>query len=55
MIEKIDSKDFIYYKDQPNTQSVYGIELDRIVEIKNFVTAEEAKSMMDYFDSKSAN
>lgn len=55
MIEKIDAKDFIYYKDQPNTRSVYGIELDRIVEIKNFVTREEAKAMMDYFESKGVN
>lgn len=53
MREKIDKKDFIFYKDQENTKSVYGIKLDRIVEISNFVTPEEAKSMIDYFDSRS--
>jgi hypothetical protein len=52
MIDKIDNKDFIFYKDQENTKSVYGIKLDRIVEIPNFVTLEEAKSMIDYFDSR---
>jgi hypothetical protein len=55
MIEKIDKKDFIFYKDQPNTKSVYGIKLDRIVEIPNFVNPEEAQSIMDYFESKAVN
>jgi hypothetical protein len=55
MIQTIDPSKFIYYKDQPNTQSVYGIELDRIVEIKDFVSAEEAKAMIDYFESKGVN
>jgi hypothetical protein len=55
MIEKIDKKDFIFYKDQPNTKSVYGIKLDRIVEIPNFVSPDEAQSIMSYFESKAVN
>lgn len=55
MIDNINKKDFIYYKDQPNTQSVYGLELDRIVEIPNFVSKEEADSIIKYFESKAVN
>ncbi len=55
MIEKIDPSKFIYYKDQPNTTSVYGIELDRIIEIEDFVSEEESKKIMDYFESKGVN
>jgi hypothetical protein len=55
MIQNIDKKDFIFYKDQPNTKSVYGIELDRIVEIPEFVNEEEAKAMINYFESKGVN
>jgi hypothetical protein len=55
MITTINPKDFIYYKNQKNTQSVYGLELDKIVEIPNFVSAEESKAIMDYFESKAVN
>jgi hypothetical protein len=55
MIQNIDKKDFIFYKDQPNTKSVYGIELDRIIEIPEFVNEEEAQAMIKYFESKSVN
>jgi hypothetical protein len=55
MISNINPNDFIFYKDKPNTKSVFGIELDRIVEIPKFVSEEEAKLMINYFESKSVN
>jgi hypothetical protein len=55
MIQTIDKKDFIYYKDQKNTKSIYGLELDRIVEIPNFISQEESDAIMKYFESKAVN
>jgi hypothetical protein len=55
MISTLDKKDFIFYKDQLNNKSVYGIKLDRIVEVPNFVNREEADAMMRYFESKAVN
>jgi hypothetical protein len=50
MITKLVPENFIYYKDEPNTKSVYGIKHNRIVEIPNFVTQEEANSIIEYFE-----
>ena len=55
MIKPLDKKDFIFYKDQPNTKSIYGIKLDRIVEVPDFVTEEQANTMIKYFESKAVN
>jgi predicted 2-oxoglutarate/Fe(II)-dependent dioxygenase YbiX len=52
MIESIDEGTFVTYKDEPNTKGELGITQNRIVEIPNFVTPEEAQSMIDYFESK---
>ena len=52
MIDSINSKDFIIYKDEPNTKGELGITQNRIVEIPNFVTPEEASGMISYFESK---
>jgi hypothetical protein len=52
MLKPLDQKEFIFYKDQPNTKSIYGIEVDRIVEIPMFVTKEQANTMIKYFESK---
>jgi len=52
MLKPLDQKEFIFYKDQPNTKSIFGIKLDRIVEIPMFVTKEQAKAMIKYFESK---
>jgi hypothetical protein len=46
---------FIYYKNEINTKGVLGIVENKIVEIPNFVTPEEASSMIKYFESKSMN
>jgi hypothetical protein len=50
MITKVVPENFIYYKDEPNTMSIYGIEHNRIVEIPEFVSEEEAQSIIDYFE-----
>jgi hypothetical protein len=55
MLTKVVPENFIIYKDEPNTKSVYGIEHNRIVEIPNFVTAEEAQSIIDYFEYTGKN
>lgn len=52
MISAIDRSSFIVYKDEPNTKGELGITDNRIVEIPNFVTPEEAKGMSSYFESK---
>lgn len=55
MITKIEKDKFITYKDEPNTKSVYGVEHNRIIEIPNFVTEEEAQSIIKYFESLGSN
>lgn len=52
LIEEINEDDFIIYKDEPNNdpKSVLGVKQNRIVEIPNFVDAETAKNMIDYFE-----
>lgn len=52
IIDLIEEKDFIIYKDEPNTRGMLGIPENRIVEIPNFVTPEAAKSMVEYFEYK---
>ena len=52
IIDSIIKEDFIVYKDEPNSKGELGIPQNRIVEIKNFVTPEAAKSMIDYFEYK---
>lgn len=55
MIKKVMPENFIVYKDEPNTQSVYGVEHNRIIEIPNFVSEEEAKSIIEYFEFMGKN
>jgi hypothetical protein len=52
MIDAIDQDSFIVYKDEPNSKGELGITQNRIVEIPNFVTLEEAEGMIGYFESK---
>lgn len=52
LIESIVKDDFVIYKDEPNVKGELGIPQNRIVEIKNFVTPETAKKMIDYFEYK---
>jgi hypothetical protein len=51
-IKPLSENEIIFYKDVKNTKSIYGIELDRIVEIPMFVSKEQAESMIKYFESK---
>jgi hypothetical protein len=50
----IDKDTFIYYKDEPNTKGVLGINYNRIVEIPNFIDPETSTNMIEYFESKAA-
>lgn len=52
MINEFNQDSFVVYKDEPNTKGELGITDNRIVEIPNFVTPEEAKGMIGYFESK---
>jgi hypothetical protein len=52
MIKNIEEKNFIAYKDEPNKKGELGITQNKIVEIPNFVTSEEAAAMIKYFESK---
>lgn len=52
MVNIINKKSFIYYKDEPIKDSVLGISDNRIVEVPGFVTAKDAKSMTEYFEAK---
>lgn len=51
----IDPSSFIYYKDEPNTKTIFDIPTNKIVEVPNFVSTEEAKSMVQYFESLGKN
>lgn len=53
MSEKIERSTFIYYKDDPMDSNIFGIKDNRIVEVPNFVTPEEALGMIGYFKTKS--
>jgi len=55
MIDKIDPSKFIVYKDDPNTKTIFGIPQNKIIEVPNFVSPEEAESMIKYFESFSSN
>lgn len=48
----INKDEFIIYKDEPNSKGELGIKQNRIVEIPNFVDAETAKKMIEYFEYK---
>lgn len=52
MIKTIDRDTFITFKDEPNDKGQLGITDNRIIEIPNFVTPEEASNMVRYFESK---
>jgi hypothetical protein len=52
MSKDLDKGSFIYYKNEPIENSVLGIKDNRIVEIPNFVTEEESRNMIDYFEAK---
>lgn len=52
MIDQIKESEFVIYRDEPTDKSQLGITQNRIVEIPNFVTPEEADSMIKYFESK---
>lgn len=52
MINTIDRDSFIVFKDEPNDKGELGITDNRIIEIPNFVTPEEAQNMIKYFESK---
>jgi hypothetical protein len=55
IIENLVPTDFIVYKDEPNSLGELGIPQNRIVEIKDFVSPETAKSIIDYVESYSAD
>lgn len=50
----MDSSSFIFYKDEKNhnSKSILGVEDNRIVEIPDFVTKEQALNVISFFDSK---
>ena len=50
IIDSIDKKNFIVYKDEINTKGELGIPENKIIEIPDFVSPECAKSMIDYFE-----
>jgi len=54
IIENIDEKDFIIYKDEDNLneKSRLGVEKNRIIEVPNFVSPDTAKAMTEYFECK---
>jgi hypothetical protein len=55
LINKIDPSSFIIYKDEPNTKTIFDIPRNKIVEIPNFVSKEEAQNMIKYFESLNKN
>lgn len=52
IIDNLDKSKFVYLKDEPNDKGVLGITHNRIVEIPNFVDAETAANMVNYFEAK---
>ena len=52
MSKTIDKGSFVYYKDEPIKDSILGIKDNRIVEIPNFVTEEDSRNMISYFEAK---
>lgn len=51
MTVALDKSQFIYYKDEENTKSLIGVTHNRIVEIPNFVDADTAAKLIDYFEN----
>jgi hypothetical protein len=52
MSDIINKDSFIYYKDEPIENSILGIKDNRIVEIPSFVSPEDARNMINYFEAK---
>ncbi len=48
----MDKSNFIVYRDEPTTLSQIGVTHNRIVEIPNFVDADTAQKMIDFFEAK---
>jgi hypothetical protein len=55
LTNKLDPSSFIYYKDEPNTKTIFDIPRNKIVEVPDFVSKEEAQSMIRYFESLNKN
>lgn len=53
-MNKLDYKSFIFFKDEQivNGKGQLGVDRNRIVEIKNFVEPEMARSLVDYFEKE---
>lgn len=51
MFYEIDPDTFIYYKDEENTKSKLGVTQNKIVEIPDFVDADTASKLIDYFEN----
>lgn len=52
LIETFNPETFIVYKDEPNTKGIMGVPQNKIIEVPNFVTAEAAKVMIEYFEKQ---
>lgn len=50
MLGNRDKKTYVYLKDDPVENSQLGVTQNRIVEVPNFVTPEQADAMIKYFD-----
>jgi hypothetical protein len=51
MSYSLDSNTFIYYKNEINTKSQLGVLENKIVEIPNFVDADIAEKLIEYFEN----
>lgn len=51
LINKIDPSTFNIIKDEPTTKSQLGVDQNRIVEIPNFVDADTAQKMVNFFEA----
>ena len=50
-MHSLDKSTFIYYKDEENLKSQIGVTHNRIVEIPNFVDADTAHRLIEYFEN----
>jgi hypothetical protein len=50
MLKTVDATTFVYYKDEVNTKSKLGVTHNKIVEIPNFIDADTAKNLIEYFE-----
>lgn len=55
LIETINSADFVILRDEPATSSQLGIDRNKIVEIPNFVDADTAQKMINFFEATDAD